>query len=219
MPSLRNTLTAILELGPRQAALFAAYQVGKRTGFYRWRTQEPPRGDWKIKKVSADFLPNPDKLRVLWGEDSAKILAEAERILDGHATIFGELSVPLDFSVPDPLKHWAHHETPQIAGNDIKFYWEPARFGWAMTLVRAYLINRDIRYSEKFYALIEDFMTHNPAYIGPHWANGQEVALRMLNMILAHGIFQNDANVGVDRLDPLDGIASIIAAQIGRAHV
>ncbi len=61
---------------------------------------------------------------------------------------------------------------PPTEFNDVKFIWEPARFGWAFTLGRAYLVSGDERYSQSFWKHTETFLESNPPYLGPQWTVG-----------------------------------------------
>jgi hypothetical protein len=85
-----------------------------------------------------------------------------------------------------PLQHWTHYELhPQLlAGQgslpDLKFLWEPARFGWAYILGRAYYLTQEDRYAAAFWKYFEEFSAGNPPYLGPHWMNGQEIAIRLM---------------------------------------
>ena len=98
--------------------------------------------------------------------------------------------VPLQLTFNEPLHHWTEYETGKAPFPfslfpipDIKFIWEPARFGWAFTLGRAYHITQDEKYAEAFWKYFETFTDGNPPYLGPHWMNGQEVAIRLMALM------------------------------------
>ncbi|MDP1545306.1 MAG: alginate lyase family protein, partial [Anaerolineales bacterium] len=63
---------------------------------------------------------------------------------------------------------------------DIKFIWEPNRFAFVYTLVRAYAATRDEKYPQAFWQLIQDWAEHNPPNTGANWKDGQEIALRLM---------------------------------------
>ncbi|NOH02765.1 MAG: alginate lyase family protein [Chloroflexi bacterium] len=63
---------------------------------------------------------------------------------------------------------------------DIKFIWEPNRFAFVYTLVRAYAATGDEKYPQAFWQLIQDWADHNPPNTGPNWMDGQEIALRLM---------------------------------------
>ncbi|MBI3153574.1 MAG: alginate lyase family protein [Chloroflexi bacterium] len=63
---------------------------------------------------------------------------------------------------------------------DIKFIWEPNRFAFVYTLVRAYAVTNDEKYPQAFWQLIQDWAEHNPPNTGANWKDGQEIALRLM---------------------------------------
>ena len=82
----------------------------------------------------------------------------ADEILDGQVRLFGADPTPLDFSIPGAISHWTLHETGKIRlpVEDIKFLWEPARFGWAITLGKAYLFHQEKAISGYILALLRE---------------------------------------------------------------
>ncbi len=74
---------------------------------------------------------------------------------------------------------------------DIKFIWEPNRFAFVYTLVRAYVATHDEKYPEAFWTLIEDWAEHNPPNTGPNWMDGQELSLRLMAWIFGYHAFLN----------------------------
>ena len=184
---------ALRQLGLGPLALNALYRVGVRTGHYRRvedRLLKQLETDSQPTRMPVLFaLPEPDTLlRVIGEEGRAALLAEAEEILAGNVRLFGAEPVPLVLK-PDVLRlHWAQYEiNPSLlgAGTDLKFIWEPARFGWAYTLGRAWHLTRDDRFAQGFWNCFDGFSAANPAYHGPHWMNGQEVAIRLMALVWA----------------------------------
>jgi hypothetical protein len=166
------------ELGLRQTALYAAYQLGKKTGWYARRVRPPKTdGNWRLVEPPDNFT---------FGRTCPP---EADEVLRGRVTLWGSIPLPLDFAARAPLQNWTHYETGQVDGQDIKFTWEPARFGWAVTLARAYAATGDPRYPQFFQQKLDEFTAHHPPYRGPHWANGQEVALRLIHLVCAAWLF------------------------------
>jgi asparagine synthase (glutamine-hydrolysing) len=74
---------------------------------------------------------------------------------------------------------------------DIKFIWEPNRFTFVYTLVRAYAATHDEKYPEAFWTLIEDWAKHNHPNTGSNWMDGQEIALRLMAWIFGYHAFLN----------------------------
>ena len=77
-----------------------------------------------------------------------------------------------------------------ISVEDIKFIWEPARFGWAITLGKAYFFTNDKLFPETFWKYFEEFTQFNPLNKGPNWQSGQEVALRLIALVIALNLFK-----------------------------
>ena len=118
------------------------------------------------------------------------------------------------------MEHWtAYERNPSLLSSlyslvsDIKFIWEPARFGWAFTLGRAYHLNSDEKYAETFWRYFEIFTDANPPCLGPHWMNGQEVAIRLMAFIWATQVFAGSPASTPARLAKL---TASVAAHAGR---
>lgn len=184
------------QLGLRQVGLYALYKTGLVTGHYKRVTSR------QLSVVSGGVravlpLPKREKLQAVLGSDGVTaLLAEADEIVGGEARLFGADPVPLQLTLPGPLAHWTAYETGKIQLTinhlpipDIKFIWEPARFGWAFTLGRAYHLTGDEKYAQTFWRNFETFTDANPPCLGPHWMNGQEVALRLMAFIWAAQVF------------------------------
>ena len=146
-------------------------------------------------------LPPREKLLQILGDDGlVQLLAEANEIVDGRVRLFGGEPVPLGLSVPGELHHWTNYEQgSRGAGErggegDVKFVWEPARFGWAFTLARAYHLSGDERFPEVFWRYFEIFTEANPVNMGPNWTSAQEVALRILAFTFAARIFASSSH-------------------------
>ena len=142
-------------------------------------------------------LPSREQLIQTLGTDGkAALINEADEIIGGKFRMFGSEPVPLQLTFNEPLHHWTDYETgkvpipySQFPIHDIKFFWEPARFGWAFVLGRAYHITQDEKYAEAFWKYFETFTDGNPPYLGPHWMNGQEVAIRLMSSGLGCTLF------------------------------
>jgi len=92
-----------------------------------------------------------------------------------------------------PLSHWWRLNLLP-AGADIKDVWEPGRFAWAYDLIRAYTLSGDPRYARAFHRYLADWEQANPAFQGPHWACGQETAIRALALLHAEVAFGPDSS-------------------------
>jgi len=111
----------------------------------------------------------------------------------------------------DATKHWSQIPHDDVVGSlreaiskyegaasrrsqrhtDIKFVWEPNRFAFIYTLVRAYAATYNEEYPQAFWTLIEDWAQHNPPNTGPNWMDGQEIALRLMAWTFGYHAFLN----------------------------
>jgi hypothetical protein len=99
------------------------------------------------------------------------------------------------------LRHWTAYENHQVSWGveDVKFIWEPARFGWAFLLGRAYYLTGSEDYAQLFWQLSERFLEANPVNLGPNWASGQEVALRLIALSFALQVFSASPHSTLER--------------------
>jgi hypothetical protein len=159
-----------------------------------------------------------------WNKQTA--IDEADRILNGELKYFshqwiktsfpsnwhhdyvtlsrasGEESLPpqseiLRSAQNDINKHWSRISDDSTA--DIKFIWEPNRFAFIYTLVRAYAASHNEEYPAAFWTLIEDWAGHNPPNTGPNWMDGQEIALRLMAWTFGYNAFLNSPSSTPER--------------------
>ncbi len=202
MPSLRIAAKALTQLGPGPLALYALYQLGLKTGHYR-REERQRLDDARQLTSLRPLLRLPARADVestLGDEGRARLLQEASEILDGKVRLFGGEPVPLKLTFGAPLLHWSEYETGRAPIpyedapiQDVKFLWEPARFGWAFTLGRAYCVSGNEAYAEAFWKYFGEFCSGNPVGMGPHWMNGQEVAIRLMSLLWSAQLFEGAA--------------------------
>ena len=219
-------LKAIRELGPIKMGLFAAYQLGLRTGFIYQATQDERR--WTQVEAKALIFspilefPDRDEVKAVLGpQGEEQLLRQADEIVAGRVRLFGGQPVPLRLDVNPPLEHWTAYELGKAelvraragAIADVKFIWEPARFGWVYTLGRAYFLNADEHYAAAFWSHAEAFWDANPPYLGPHWVSAQEVALRLMALAFGAQIFGDSEHTTSERATRL---AKSIAVHAGR---
>jgi hypothetical protein len=190
-PSLSIALKALAQLGPMPLALNLLYRLGLRTGHYQRvevRALKRLPEDPALETLFA--LPRREDLeRVLGKKGEEELLAQAGEILDGKFRLFGADPSPIQLSMEGLLKHWTQYELHPPQATDLKFVWEPARFGWAYTLGRAYHLTADDRFSAAFWSYFEQFSAANPPYLGLHWMNGQEVAIRLMALVWSAHVF------------------------------
>ena len=212
-PSPWNAFKALGQLGIQPVMLNALYRLRLATGHYRRmekREQRLENGERKTKNGASRSLfvfPTAEELLAVLGETGkAALLAEADEIVSGKVHLFGGKAVELNLTIPGKLEHWTAYETgkadlqaldPHFSAGltyDIKMFWEPARFGWAFCLGRAFHLTRDEKYGESFWKNFETFTSANPPYLGPNWTSGQEVALRLMAFVWAAQIFSGSSS-------------------------
>ena len=119
--------------------------------------------------VQTGFPPN-------WHKDyfTNRATLSERSLLQPNETLRSQRTLPQS----DMDKHWS--EISDDSNVDIKFIWEPNRFSFVYTLVRAYAASQDEKYAEAFWQLILDWAEHNSPNTGANWKDGQEIALRLM---------------------------------------
>ncbi len=207
---------AARELGFAQTFWYALYQVGLRTGHYRRATPLAAYEDWPGTIRPLFQCPERAVLANIIGEHAQDVIDAADEICTGQVRLFGGPPVPLNLQPPGPRQHWTAMEGDLTAWGveDIKFVWEPARFGWAYTLGRAYVLAGEEKYAAAFWQYFEAFLTANPPNVGPNWSSGQEVALRMLALLFARTAFEHSPESTPQRMAKLAGAVAAHARRI-----
>lgn len=220
MPSALRRLAlafkAASQLGPRQTFWYAYYQLGLRAGFWQKMTPAQTNQPLPLAIHSPFPMPHRQTLAAVLGEHRNELLVEADEITAGQIRMFGGPPVPLLLSPPGPLKHWSVSESIRSSDEptDIKYLWEPARFGWAYTLGRAFLLTGNETYPAVFWRYFEDFLIANPPNLGPNWSSGQEVALRLIALLFAARVFNHSSESTPARMNLLAGAVAAHASRI-----
>ena len=217
---------AARQLGLTQVAMYALYKLGLKTGHYQLLTEThrslTVKTDPQFAVHGLFTLPGSEQLEQILGEEGQRtLISEADEIVAGKIRMFGSEPVPLQLSFDAPLSHWTDYEThkvpipeSQFPNLDIKFIWEPARFGWAFILGRAYHLTQDEAYAETFWKYFEEFTEANHPNLGPHWMNGQEVAIRLMTLAWADQVFETAAASSPERRARLAASVAVHAARI-----
>jgi len=219
-------LKTLRQLRLSQVVLYAFYKIGLQTGHYRLLTETHKsltvKNDPQFAVHGLFTLPGSEQLEQILGEEGQRtLLAQADEIVGGKIRMFGGEPVELKLTFDQPLHHWTAYETgkapipkSRFPIPDIKFLWEPARFGWVYTLGRAYHLTQNQIYAETFWRYFETFTEANPPNMGPHWMNGQEVAIRLMALVWAGQIFETAASSSAERRARLAQSVVIHAARI-----
>ena len=220
MNHLAIAYKAVRQLGFQPVMLNALYRFGLATGNYRRSETSEQRIEQGALQPLFSF-PSPEELLIVLGKDGlAALLVEADEIAGGKVRLFGGEPVELRLNIAGKLEHWTAYETGKeplpydlVPVPDIKFVWEPARFGWAFTLGRAYHLGGDEKYAQAFWRYFESFTDANPPCFGPHWMSGQEVALRLMAFVWAAQVFEAASASTLERKTRL---ATSVAAHASR---
>lgn len=100
---------------------------------------------------------------------------------------------PFDYSIlNNPQKHWTDLSDFDLNTGDIKIIWEPSRFDWVIDLARAYRITGQQEYLDTLNHWLIDWSQHNPLNTGPNWKCGQEASIRLMKLISATQLLEQD---------------------------
>jgi hypothetical protein len=215
--NFRNLQSLFWSHGSRWLLFRVGYALRRRTGYiraqmpvYQWRDR--PLETWLKSDVpsqpqeytkwrrnnSRKFVFDTSRLPSDLPSNPQTAVEEAERILSGELKYFSrrhyKIGFPPDWHT-DPMtgirldsqKHWS--EISDDPGVDIKYIWEPSRFGMVYPLVRAYASRRDERYAQAFWELVLSWAESNPPNTGADWMDGQELALRLMAWVIGFHAF------------------------------
>jgi hypothetical protein len=219
----KQLFKAFHQLSPSQLGLYALYQLGLYTGHYErsltasLKKLEDFSSGTPIKFQSClPGLPDRKVLSDQIGSQIDQLYKEADEIITGNVRLFGGQPIPLALTLPVQLENWSKYEKGKNLNleQDIKFIWEPGRFGWACKLAMAYHLSMDEQYAKIFWFYTEQFLESNPPYFGPHWASGQEVAIRLMALIYAIQIFSQSKHTTSQRFEKIVKTITIHAERI-----
>lgn len=203
-------------MGLKWTAYRVGYELRKKTGLLKRKFQ--------YKKVIDDIVEDPqliksalshlifnDSFTFDYNENEKQIIEEANDICIGKFKYFSDKFYKLSESdsVADinwhrnpvngyeyPRKdHWLQIEELAAQAGDVKLVWEPSRFGWVFTLVRAYKITNDIKYAEFFWLIFEGWIENNPPELGINWKCGQEISMRVISLVFGlYYLYQSETS-------------------------
>lgn len=199
----------VRNMGPRYVLFRAWYELRRRTGLLRlaFPTSEDKRTwvsleEWR--KRSPRFLPGLPSEAATFTLDSAareRLRADIDRIERGELCFFhGEwrnlgkdydwLTHPLTGFRFDRHRHWTQVEDFGEGQGDIKYVWEPSRFSFVQTLIRAdHHLGTD--HAALAFARIRSWLDANRPNCGPHYKCSQEQVLRVLNWMIALSFYRD----------------------------
>jgi hypothetical protein len=213
---------ALSELGAAQLGMYGLYRLELRAGYYQ-HVLDSALSRLATLNDSAYYrlqpclvLPGRSTLTDLLGDQITSLYEQADEIVNGKTRIFGGPPVALELILPETLEYWTKYEGEdnQAGRQDIKFTWEPARFGWACTLARAFYLSRDEKYADAFWNYTERFLSSNPPYLGPHWTSSQEVAIRLVSLAFTLQAFTSSKRATSEKLENIARAIAIHAERI-----
>ncbi|MGW0995263.1 alginate lyase family protein [Streptomyces sp. NPDC002523] len=180
-------LRRLSRMGPREVG----GRVGDAVRRRRWRSALPDCPSVTGARFTA-VLP-AGTIAAIPTDAAKRLVAEADRLMDGHAEYFGV--VRDDLADPD----WWHdpktgRRAPQgyafdvpyrneDAVGDIKQIWEPSRHQYLTVLAAAYAITGNERYAERVAEHLRSWWEANPPLRGVHWISGIELGIRLLSWV------------------------------------
>ncbi len=183
MNPIIKALKAIQYLGLPKMWFYALYRLGLFTGHFRRLTP------CKMSTYTAKpGLPPYKSFPQIDNTQLGQLLSAADHILEGTFCSFGAYQVPLDLMAGASNKHWVELEK-RPPEKDIKFIWEPGRFGWAVTLARAYAHSGKDIYAQAFWEKTLSFLETHPPNLGRQWQSAQEVAIRLMVFVFCDRVF------------------------------
>lgn len=172
---------------------------------------------------------SPDVQRLAACADMASALDRARQVVGGRYQAYRNEWRPLPDAVVDWLRNpdsgyeydsstpWWHVEHFDLSAGDIKAVWEPARFSWVFDLARAFLLTGDSRFRDVFEKRFAAWHLASPAFRGPHWACGQEVAIRATALLYAESAFDLTGGAHQSLIEVLSASGERIEDAVGYA--
>ncbi|MFJ9671862.1 alginate lyase family protein [Streptomyces sp. NPDC101221] len=188
-----------MTLGPgwylRRLSRMGPGEVGGRVGDAvrrrRWRSA-PPLAPVVTGARFTAVLP-AGAVAAVPPEAVKRLVAEADRLMAGHAEYFG---VPRD-DLADP-DWWYDPKTgrrapggyafdvpyrDEDATGDVKQIWEPSRHQYLTVLAAAYAVTGNERYAERVAEHLRSWWSANAPLRGVHWISGIELGIRLLSWV------------------------------------
>lgn len=206
-------------------AAFLKSSLADPAGYREYRSEHCPRF----------FFTSADRPSLLqhcdgWDTSGADAVHLADSLRNGELRFFEQQQYnvgwppewhlnPVSGATVKDQRHWS--QIGDFENGDIKIVWEPSRFGFAFTLVRAYWRTGDECYAEMFWQAVESWRSENPPQAGVHWKCGQEISLRVMAWCFGLYGFLDSKATTPDRVERLAQMIAVsgerIAANISYA--
>ncbi|MEV2253210.1 alginate lyase family protein [Streptomyces sp. NPDC050147] len=180
-------LRRLSRMGPREVGGRASDAVRRR----RWRSARPVFPSVTGARFTA-VLP-AGTIAAVEPEAAKRLVAEADRLMEGHAEYFGvprhDLADPDWWYDPKTGRRapWGYaFDVPyrnEDAVGDIKQIWELSRHQYLTVLAAAYAVTGEERYAERVAEHLRSWWAANPPLRGVHWISGIELGIRLLSWV------------------------------------
>jgi len=182
-----------------------------------WDSNKEKFSDWQENKANFFFNSLDNSF------PKKEMLQKADDILNGYFYYFSSQKIYLgqlpdwhfnfiDNSRAPKNKHWSLID--DFACGDIKIIWEINRFSFVYNLVRAYAMNKNEKYAEKFWQLLENWRENNQPNYGVNWKCGQEIAFRLMAWIFGLYDFSHAKATTLERQQKLIQMIFVSADRI-----
>lgn len=203
--SLAVKLRTLAALGPRSLLRVGRYRLGVRSGLHAVRRlPEPARaagpffaargreGQWP----AADARWHDSVVRFDWMIEPLPPSGVPDWLANPLGRAGTEAAAQPWWTISD------------FGAGDIKGLWELSRFGWVLALAQAAVRGEpgaDARLNQWIAAWVEA----NPPYRGPNWKCGQEASIRVMHLLAAAMLLDEDRA-------PAAGLVTLIAQHLAR---
>jgi len=199
-----RTLKTVIQINPFENFHYLMYQCLLRVGLFRLLTpavsRNQPLSTSLFNPSWFDFWPTVETF-FLESTTTAETINQADKILSGVFLQFGINYSKIDLSPKHELRHWSQPTAPfsGAENKDIKFIWESARFSWAIKLAQAFYLSKEEKYAKFFWEKYGEFSKANPLNLGPNWESAQEVALRLIALIISINLIKDAKSSNIER--------------------
>ena len=199
-----NSLKAVIQLDLFENLNYLLYQCLLRVGLFRLFTPTVSRNQSLHENLFNpawfNFWPIKETI-ISKSTTTPETIKQAEEILGGKFRRFGIDISEIDLSPKTQLRHWSQVISPLVGPEkqDIKYIWEPARFSWAIKLAQAFHLTNDDKYALFFWEKFAGFIKANPLNQGPNWESAQEVALRLIALIISINLIKDAKSSTIER--------------------
>jgi hypothetical protein len=197
-----TALKTLIALGPASVARVGGYRLGLRSGWHPVQriSAEAPGGPFFKAPPARPDLPPPNARWAsrLWWFDWFTA-DRPEGAPDWHRNPFGP-------GRSDQAGDW--WTIPDFAGSDIKGTWELSRFGW-LAAFATQAAHGDAQALGSINRWLESWLRENPPYRGANWKCGQEASFRVLHLLAAAIVLDQDRT-------PQPALAETVALHLKR---